>query len=99
MKNECCCERKKHRDEGVKRSLLRRLSIIEGQVRGVRAMVEEDTYCPDVLTQISAISSALDSLSRELLCSHIKECVAEDIRSGDEAAPRALCELVGRLMR
>lgn len=99
MEKKCNCERKKHRSEDVKRKLLRRLSIIEGQVRGVRGMIEEDSYCPDVLTQISAIGAALDSLSRELLYSHINECVTEDIRAGVEDAPRELCELVGRLIK
>ncbi|MBP3308019.1 MAG: metal-sensing transcriptional repressor [Clostridia bacterium] len=99
MEKKCTCERKKHRSEEVKRRLVRRLSIIEGQVKGVRGMIEEDAYCPDVLTQISAIGAALDSLSRELLYSHINECVAEDIRAGVGDAPRELCELVGRLIK
>ncbi len=96
---ECECKRKKHRTGDERHALLRRLDIIEGQVRGVRNMIENDGYCPDILTQISAITSALGSLSRELLCSHIESCVAEDIRDGKEGAPRELAELVKRLLK
>ena len=82
---ECCthcseCDRKKVRDEKEYKDLIHRLSRIEGQVRGIREMVESDRYCVDILTQVSAIQSALNSFNKVLLSSHIKSCVVEDIR-------------------
>ena len=74
-----CCKTKKRSEEEY-RALTNRLSRIEGQVRGVRSMVENDAYCVDILTQVSAIQSALSSFSKELISSHIKSCVIEDIK-------------------
>ena len=74
---------KKHRDENELRSLTNRLSRIEGQVRGVKKMLEDDAYCTDVLTQITAIQAALNAFNKELLANHIKSCVVEDIRAGN----------------
>ena len=78
---ECCthcseCDRKKVRDEKEYKDLIHRLSRIEGQVRGIREMVESDRYCVDILTQVSAIQSALNSFNKVLLSSHIKSCVS-----------------------
>jgi len=70
-----CCERKKHRQEAEYQDLLKRLNRIEGQVRGVKKMLEEDRYCVDILTQVSAINSALNSFNKVLLAEHIKSCV------------------------
>ena len=68
----CCCHgRTKHREAGEERDLLNRLSRIEGQIRGIRGMVEKDAYCPDILTQVAAASAALNSFSKVLLASHI----------------------------
>ena len=75
---ECLC-RHKHRQQAEYDALIRRLSRIEGQVRGVRGMVEKDAYCVDILTQVSAIQSALNAFSRELLSSHIHTCVVQDL--------------------
>ena len=94
-----CCQKKKHRENGEYRNLLNRLSRIEGQVRGVRNMVEEERYCVDILTQVSAIQSALNSFNKELLSNHIKTCVVEDIRGGDEQVVDELCETIKKLMR
>jgi len=77
---DCC--RHKHREEAEYDALLKRLSRIEGQVRGVRGMVEKEAYCTDILTQVSAIQSALNAFSRELLANHIRTCVVEDIQNG-----------------
>ena len=77
---DCC--RHKHRDSEEYEALLKRLSRIEGQVRGVRGMVEKEAYCTDILTQVSAIQSALNAFSRELLANHIRTCVVEDIQNG-----------------
>ena len=98
----CCCKgnedgnvKHKQRDEQEKKALMTRLSRIEGQVRGIRAMVEDDRYCVDILTQVSAIQAAL----KELLARHIKTCVSEDIREGNEEAVDELCELLKKLMK
>ena len=85
---------KKHREEPEKRALLNRLSRIEGQVRGVKKMLEDESYCTDVLTQVSAIQAALNAFSKELLANHIKSCVVEDIRNGnDEVVDDLVCTL------
>lgn len=95
----CCEKRKKVRSEKEERALINRLNRIEGQVRGVRAMVEDDAYCVDILTQVSAISSALSSFARELLASHINSCVVEDIRDGREGTTEELISVIERFMR
>ncbi|MGH4036559.1 MAG: metal-sensing transcriptional repressor [Sphaerochaeta sp.] len=74
----------KHREETEYRSLMNRLNRIEGQVRGVKKMVETDVYCTDILTQVSAIQSALNAFNKELLTNHIKTCVVKDIKNGNE---------------
>lgn len=89
----------KHRDAEEYKSLIHRLNRIEGQVRGVKAMVEGERYCVDILTQVTAIQSALNAFNRELLSSHIKSCVVEDIRRGDEAVVDELCETIKKLMK
>lgn len=76
--------------------MLNRLSRIEGQVRGVRKMVEEDVYCPDILIQVSAINAALNSFNKVLLAEHIRSCVADDIRKGKD---ETIDELVGVLQK
>lgn len=106
---ECNCQsgkesnteeiRHKVRQEEEKKALLTRLKRIEGQVRGVRAMVEEDRYCVGIVTQVSAISAALNSFNKELLARHIKTCVSEDIKEGNEEAVDELCELLKKLMK
>ena len=94
---ECCaCMRKKERSEEEKRALINRLSRIEGQIRGVRAMVEKDAYCPDILTQTSAVSAAINGFAKVLLSEHIRTCVAEDVRQGNDAT---LDELMNTLQR
>lgn len=75
--------RHKHREQPEYEALMRRLSRIEGQVRGVRGMVEKEAYCTDILTQVSAIQSALNAFSRELLGNHIRTCVVQDIQNGN----------------
>lgn len=75
--------RQKHRDSAEHDALIKRLKRIEGQVRGVQGMVEKDAYCTDILTQVSAIQSALNAFSKELLSSHIRTCVVQDIQQGN----------------
>ena len=77
---ECC--RQKHRDDKETKDLLNRLKRIEGQVRGIQGMVESDRYCVDILTQVMAVQSALNSFNKVLLSNHIKTCVVEDIKNG-----------------
>ncbi len=96
---EGCCVKTKHRDSREYKSLIHRLSRIEGQVRGIRSMVEEERYCVDILTQVSAVQSALNSFNKELLSNHIKTCVVEDIRSGDETVVDELCDTIKKLMK
>lgn len=93
---ECCCCKKKTRTEEEMRSLMNRLSRIEGQIRGLRKMLEEDAYCIDIINQASAASSALVSFNKEMLASHIKSCVADDVREG---GAEKLDELVSTLSR
>ena len=94
--NCCQCARKKERSEEEKRLLVNRLSRIEGQIRGIRAMVEKDAYCLDILTQASAASAALNAFGKALLTEHIRTCVAEDLRSGNDAT---LDELMNTLQK
>ena len=96
MEKNCCCTKTKKRTEKEYKSLVNRLSRIEGQIRGIRTMVENDAYCTDILTQVSAVSAALNAFNRELLTSHIKTCVTSDIRAGREDT---VDELVGTLQK
>ena len=96
---ENCCERTKMRSEEEKKALINRLSRIEGQVRGVKAMVERDAYCADVVTQVSAISAALSSFNKELLGEHIRTCVATDVKEGSGEKLDELIELLGKLLK
>ena len=94
----CPC-RHKHREAPEYDSLIRRLNRIEGQVRGVRGMVEKECYCTDILTQVSAIQSALNAFSRELLGNHIRTCVADDIRAGKDETVDELVATLQKLMK
>ncbi len=92
------CRTKERSKEEIK-DLITRLNRIEGQIRGIRKMVEEDAYCVDVLTQVSAAKCSLNSFSKVLLGSHIRTCVAEDIRNGSEEKTEELVELLQKLMK
>lgn len=94
-----CCERKKLRSPEEKKRLINRLSRIEGQIRGIRTMIEANAYCPDVLNQVSAASSALSAFSRELLSSHIRTCVTEDVQKGNAEKTEELLQLLQKMMR
>ena len=94
-----CCERKKKRDEKEYKDLLNRLSRIEGQVRGIKRMVEEDAYCTDILVQVSAVNAALNSFNKVLLANHIRTCVADDIRDGKEETIDELVTVLQKLMK
>lgn len=96
---ECCSNKKKERDEKEYKDLLNRLRRIEGQVRGVEKMVENDAYCVDILTQVSAVTAALNSFNKVLLANHIRTCVAEDIRVGKDETIDELVTALQKLMR
>ena len=98
--SECNYTQKhKHRDSKEYRGLINRLNRIEGQVRGVKSMLENDTYCTDILMQVSAIQAALNSFNRQLLSNHIHTCVADGIRSGDDTVIDELTATLQKLMK
>ena len=93
-----CCKTRRRSEEELKR-LTHRLSRIEGQVRGLREMLQKDAYCTDILTQVSAVSAALNSFSRELLSEHIHTCVADGLRTGDDSVVDELMSTLQKLMK
>lgn len=93
------CHKVKKRQEKEYKDLINRLSRIEGQVRGIRSMVEKDAYCVDILTQVSAINAALNSFNKELLANHIKTCVTNDIKAGNYETVDELVGILKKLMR
>ena len=96
----CCCHcRTKHRDDKEERDLLNRLSRIEGQIRGIRGMLEKSAYCPDILAQAAAANAALNAFSRELLAQHLRTCVVQDIRQGKDETIDELMDTLRKLMR
>ena len=99
MSEKECCSRVKHRSEKEAKDLVTRLNRIEGQIRGIKNMVEEERYCVEILNQVSAVQAALNSFNKELLANHIRSCVVEDIRGGNEEAMDELCETIKKLMK
>lgn len=99
MSEKTCCMRKKERSSEEKRALIHRLNRMEGQIRGIRAMVEKDAYCPDILTQASAVSAAINAFARTLLSEHIRTCVAEDVRRGNDETLDELLNTLRKWMR
>ena len=94
--SECC--KKKLRDEARKKELTNRINRIEGQIKGIKNMIDDDRYCVDILTQISAAKAALSSLSKELLEDHINTCVVSGIKNGDEKIIKELCATVDKFI-
>ncbi|RTE11375.1 metal-sensitive transcriptional regulator [Paenibacillus whitsoniae] len=92
-------ERKSHHSDKAKSNLITRLNRIEGQIRGVKGLIEKDTYCDDVLNQISSIQSALNGVSKQLLEHHMKSCVIERIHDGDEDVITELLTTINKLMK
>lgn len=91
---QCCVHKTKERSEDEYKKLINRLSRIEGQIRGIRGMVESNAYCPDILIQVSAVNAALNAFNKELLSNHIRTCVARDIKDGkDETIDELVCTL------
>ena len=97
QQDDCC--RTKERSEEEYRSLMHRLNRIEGQIRGIKGMLDKSAYCPDILTQVAAVNAALNAFGRELLTSHIRTCVVEDIRAGKEGAVDELLATLQKFMK
>ena len=96
----CCTQEKhKHRSQQEQKALQNRLSRIEGQIRGLRGMIERDAYCTDILTQSAAAAAALNAFNRELLAAHIRTCVADDIRAGKDEVIDELTQTLQKLMK
>ena len=95
----CACHKIKERTETESKQLINRLSRIEGQIRGIRGMVEKNVYCTDILMQIAAANAALNAFTRELLGNHIRTCVANDIRNGKDETIDELVQTLQKLMK
>ena len=98
-KEKCCCEKTRVRTEEEYKKLTNRLSRIEGQVRGIRNMLEESAYCIDILMQVAAAKSALDSFTKELLTEHINTCVADDLKMGSYEKTDELTDAIKKLIK
>ncbi len=99
MEQTCHCHKTKNRYEADYKRLINRLSRIEGQIRGIRRMFENDAYCPDILIPASAVSAAINAFNRELLSAHIHTCVANDIREGKDEVIDELVDTIQKMMR
>ncbi len=97
--SDCCSHKTKERDAREYKDLINRLNRIEGQIRGIKGMIEKDAYCTDVLTQVSAVNAALNSFNKALLETHIKTCVINDIRDGKEETVDELIKTLHKLMK
>lgn len=93
------CHKTKKRSEKEYKDLINRLNRIEGQIRGIKGMLEKDCYCPDIIVQVSAANAALNSFNKVLLANHIKTCVSQDIRNGNDEVVDELVVLLQKLMK
>lgn len=96
---ECCCHKTKERSEQEYKDLIHRLNRIEGQIRGIKGMVEKDAYCTDILVQVAAANAALNSFNKVLLANHIKTCVKQDILDGKDETVDELVKILQKLMK
>lgn len=96
---DCCCSKKKDRPPEEYKRLINRLNRISGQINGIKKMVEDRAYCTDILIQVSAVNSALNSFNKALLAEHIRTCVADNIREGDDDIVEELVNTLQKLMR
>lgn len=100
MEKSCvCCGKTKERSDEELKKLINRLNRIEGQVRGIRGMLENNAYCTDIIMQVSAVNAALNAFNKELLANHIRTCVANDIRSGKDETIDELVATLQKLMK
>lgn len=98
--HSCCCQHKeKVRPEEEYKALIHRLNRIEGQVRGIRGMVEKNAYCTDIMVQVAAATAALNAFNRALLAEHLRTCVATDIRQGKDEVIDELVSTLQKLMK
>lgn len=95
----CNSGKHKNRSDEERKTLVTRLRKVEGQIRGIEKMVEENAYCPDILMQVAAATSALNSFNKVLLSCHIKSCVKTDIQNGKDETIDELCEMLQKLMK
>lgn len=95
----CCSNKKKERTPEEYKALMNRLNRIEGQIKGIKRMLENDAYCPDILIQVSAANAALNSFSKLLLANHIHTCVVDDIKEGKEGVVDELCNVLQKMMK
>ena len=95
----CECRKTKQRSEEEVKGLIHRLNRVEGQIRGIRGMVERSAYCPDILSQVAAANAALNAFSKELLSEHIRTCVTRDIREGKDETVEELLSTLQKLMK
>ncbi len=95
----CGCHKIRERTEEEYKCLINRLSRVEGQIRGIRGMVERSAYCPDILAQVAAANAALNSFAKELLSEHIRTCVTRDIREGKDETVEELLDTLQKLMK
>lgn len=103
VSEDSCCShphgRRSHHSEKTKKNLVTRLNRIEGQIRGIKRLIESDTYCDDVITQISASQAALNGVAKILLEAHMKECVAGRIQEGDMEVLDEVLITIQKLMK
>ena len=97
--HKSCCEKTTDRSPEERRRLDNRLSRIEGQIRGIRKMLEKDAYCPDILVQSAAVTAAMNSFNKELLSNHIRSCVVQNLRAGNEDVIDELVTTLQKLMK
>ena len=98
-KNCGCCEKTTERSADERKKLINRLSRIEGQIRGIRGMIEKNAYCADILVQSAAVNAAVNSFNKDLIASHIRGCVARDIREGNDEVIDELVATLQKLMK
>ncbi len=99
MNEKCHCHNEKQRSVEEYNDLIHRLNRIEGQIRGIKGMVERNAYCIDIITQVAAARAALNSFNKEVLAAHVKTCVADDIRQGNDEIIDELLETLQKLMK
>lgn len=99
MEEKCCCNKTKQRSEEEYKALMNRLNRIEGQIRGIKGMVEKNAYCTDIIIQVAAAAAALNAFNRELLSEHIKTCVSNDIKLGKTETVDDLLNTIKKLMK
>ena len=98
--NNCpCSSRKKNRDDKEYKDLITRLNRIEGQIRGLKRMIEENAYCPDILVQSAAANAAINSFNRVLMANHLRSCVISDLKNGNEETIDELVKTMQKLMK